>query len=176
MCVLLPLVLKAYPCPVVTNGGFEQGLDGWQSNGELAVGTSTGEAHGGIGAALLGSPNYDCESAPEGSARLSQWIQVPNAGSPMLRFWYRIFTYDRNERLHDNFDYLNVLVAGQQVLRDMNCEGEYGRCDLPPSDLGWREGAVDLSTWRGQEVELRFLLHTDHEYNTWVYVDDVSMQ
>ena len=62
------------------------------------------------------------------------------------------------------------------VPRDMNREGEYGRCDLPASDLGWREGTVDLSPWRGQEVELRFLLHTDHEYNTWVYVDDVSMQ
>ena len=94
----------------------------------------------------------------------------------MLRFWYRIFTYDRNQSLHDDFDYLDILVAGEQVLRDMKTQGEYGRCDLLPSDLGWREGTVDLSPWRGQEVELRFLLHTDDSYNTWVYIDDVSVQ
>ena len=35
---------------------------------------------------------------------------------------------------------------------------------------------MDLLPWRGQSVEIRFLLHTDDEYNTWAYLDDVSVR
>jgi len=69
-----------------------------------------------------------------------------------------------------------VAVAGERGFRDMKREGEYGRCALPSDDLGWRERTVHLSPWRGQEVELQLLLHTDDAYNTWVYTDDVSVR
>ncbi|MCG2767931.1 MAG: immune inhibitor A, partial [Anaerolineae bacterium] len=173
--LLLPLVMDICP-PIVRNGSFEEGLQSWGTGGELAVDSSASGPHGGILAALLGSPLYRCKRAPEGQAWLSQSIRVPSNGAPALRFWYRIVTYDRNKDLLSRGDYLEVQVEGDQVLRDMKREGEYGRCDLPPSDLGWREAVVDLSPWRGQEVEIRFLLHTDDEYNTWVYIDDVSVR
>ena len=49
-------------------------------------------------------------------------------------------------------------------------------CDLPPEDTAWRMGEVDLSPWRGQAIPIRFRLHADGEYNTWVYIDDISVQ
>ena len=176
--VQLPLLLRLYPKPApisgVENGGFEYGLYGWRAGGGLAVDTTGSGPHGGAYAALLGSPRYPCESAPSGEAWLNQRIEVPADGSPLLRVWYRIVTFDRNQALVDIYDRFDVEVAGQRQLRVMKQAGEYG-CRLPPEDMGWRIGEIPLSDWRGQEVEIRFLLYADAENNTWVYIDDVSL-
>ena len=106
---------------------------------------------------------------------MSRWIQVPGWGSPTLRFWYRIVTYDRNAPHHDEYDFLDVEVAGERVLWAMKDAGDLG-CDLPPEDMGWRMGEADLFPWCGLAIPIRFRLHTDGEYNTWVYIDDISVQ
>jgi len=174
--LLLPLLLKNYaPPPVINNGDFEHGLDGWEFSGALGVSTSGDGSHRGDYAALLGSPDYPCDPAPAGEARLSQRITVPAEGIPLLNFWYRIVTYDRNQTLEDTRDFLDVEVGGVQVLRAMRIQGAYG-CHLPPEDMGWRRGEADLSAWRGQEIEIRFVLHTDDSANTWVYIDDVGVR
>lgn len=59
---------------------------------------------------------------PAGTAWLTQSIQVPGEGTPVLRFWDRTFTYERDHSLQDGFGYLEVLGASQQVLRDMKRE------------------------------------------------------
>ena len=84
-------------------------------------------------------------------------------------------THDRNRFLDHRADYFEATVSGERVLQDMKREGTYGDCGVPPDNLGWREGVVDLSPWRGQYVSVRFHLYSDVEYNTWVYVDGVRV-
>ena len=173
------LLLPLASAPVVNNGGFERGLDRWDTGGNLGVWVET-KAHGGSHSALLGSPYYECLSAPAGEAWMSRWIQLPDRGSPTLRFWYRIVTYDRNAPLHDLYDFLDVEVAGERgdrrYMKNWGEEPAPHHCSQPPTDMGWQMVEVDLSAWKGQAIPIRFLLHTDAEFNTWVYVDDVGVR
>ena len=168
--------MKGHSAPVpVANGSFEDGLAGWEIGGTLMAGTSRNGAHAGDMGILLGSPDYPCDPAPAGESWLAQRITVPPGGIPRLRLWYRIVTYDRNRTLSDTRDFLEVEAAGVQVVRVMRLTGEYG-CPLPAEDLGWRQAEADLSAWRGEEIELRLLLHTDSYANTWAYLDEIAVK
>ena len=139
------------------------------------VGTTRNYTHEGDLSLLLGSPDYPCDPAPSGEAWLRQRIVVPSEGIPRLRLWYRIVTYDTNPALSDDRDFLEVEAAGVQVIRIMRLTGDPG-CDPPAHDLGWRRAEADLSAWRTEEVQLRLLLHTDARANTWVYIDEVTVE
>ena len=85
-------------------------------------------------------------------------------------------TYDRNASGYRGYEYFAAEVAGTEVLWAMKQAGDEPDCGRPPTDIGWQVIEADLSTWRGQAIEIRFLLHTDDEYNTWVYIDDISVR
>ena len=121
-------------------------------------------------------------SIPVGSAWIKQSIQVPNTASSCLSFWYRIMTYDvardAERRWYDIFE---VQVNGQQVFWDGNTvHGTTQR----RHDLGWRRREVDLSSWRGQTVMVRFANWNSYQrdapapdiLNTWTYLDEVQLQ
>jgi hypothetical protein len=96
--IFLPAVLVP---PVVVNGGFEDGLSGWQVGGVLPVGPNSDPlgVHSGSGSALLGGPSFGAPAfcaggVPVGNASISQTIAIPDVPNPTLTFWYRIFTQD----------------------------------------------------------------------------------
>jgi hypothetical protein len=117
-----------------------------------------------------------------GSAWIEQSIQVPNATSPRLSFWYRIITYDvardAEERWYDIFE---VQINGQQVFWDGN---QRVQSSQRRNDLGWRRREVNLSPWRGQTVTVRFANWNGYQRdapeadrnNTWTYLDEVQLQ
>ena len=76
----------------------------------------------------------------------------------------------------DLFDRFEVYISGNMVLRDGNTSPDYG-CGRPANDLGWREFSYDLGGYKGRTVELRLenISWHDHWYNTWTYVDDVTV-
>jgi hypothetical protein len=45
-------------------------------------------------------------------------------------------------------------------------------------DLGWREGEIDLSAYRGRQITIRFEVRNspDRWYNTWAFVDEVRLR
>jgi len=185
---------------MVTNGGFETGdTSGWETSGSgplHAPQAVAREPHAGSYDLLLGTP--DVCNAPDPGATgnhasiARQTIYVPDVeGTPVLKFSYRMLTYDHltwtDGRLGDSFD---VQVGGELALHD-NYE------NLPnPSpgcgnlqDSGWREpgnpwggevdsNVLDLSEWKGKAVEIRFENWTrwDGYYNTWTYIDDVRVE
>jgi uncharacterized repeat protein (TIGR01451 family) len=175
--------------PVVANGGFETGdFTSWFHLGELAQFVSTDETHEGSYSALLGDPSYDCEGGvPEGTAWMEQTFTVPASFTPTLSFWYRIHTHDHvfwtNGSLGDSFDVCIGATGGgctdaTRILRD-NYDN---RPDLSPGcddeqDLGWKQFSLDLTSYRGQTVSLRFetVNRQDGWDNTWTYVDDVKV-
>ena len=202
----LPLILRSFPLVTVINGDFESGnTTGWRVSGDAvfpAPRVVAKEPYRGDYHLLLGAPDYCKTPKPDQpgdhSSIASQTIYVPDVpGTPVLTFWYRIFTYDHltytDGRLGDSLD---VYVDDSLALRDNyeNWPEPAPKCDnLKDSD--WREpsdswfsegppghgqvnvGVLDLSEWEGQRVEIRIELWTRHDgwYNTWAYLDDVSV-
>jgi hypothetical protein len=204
----VPLIVKSFPPRIVINGGFETGdTSDWQAEGDAALPAPRvvgwdppqGDHH-----LLLGDHAYCNTSNPglpgDHTSTISQTIQVPDTPeTPVLRFQYRIFTYDHltwtdGETLGDSLD---VYVGGDLALRDNfeNYPGPSPKCDNL-QDSGWRtpdnpwfqEGSgglgvldadvLDLSEWKGQPVTIYFELRTRHDgyYNTWAYLDDVQVE
>lgn len=175
--VYLPLVLREYD--PLTNGSFSDGFASWLSSGTLGVSLTSDPANAGDPVALLGKPGYACwNGVPIGFAGISQSFLVPQAPdgrSIHIRFRYRIFTNDRNVGLTDTYDSFDVLINGVRRFRDAN-EDQFDECNVPPYDLLWRVGEIDLGAG-GERVTLSFEVHNraDQFYNTYVYVDDVNL-
>jgi len=193
----------------VANGDFELGsLAGWGKGGDLSLGLIQGGVHPLIAAttwmAQLGDPSYGSGSQgdvpPNSSAFISQEIHIPSLTdmpTPILSFWYRIFTYDvvygcppgetdpsapgsckvTPNYLYDSFD-VTVESDGQparRVLRD----GNFDRSRVGTLvDTGWKKMFVDLRPYAGQTIRIRFANwnRSDPFYNTWTYLDDVQIE
>jgi hypothetical protein len=172
--VFLPLIMAPDP-----NWGFELGdFTNWQHGGQLAQSVSTAMPYSGTYSALLGKPDYNCSwGVPKGSAWMRRSVKVPSGGSPTLTFWYRIFTQDQNPSEPWEWDYFAVNINGNEVFKDSNTDEEE-ICPGPPHDLGWRPGTVLLAPYTGQTIEITFYNYNekDENYNTYTYVDDVSVQ
>jgi hypothetical protein len=170
----------ATPIPALVNGGFESGLAGWASGGSYAQPQArTDVVRSGARSVALGNPDETCSSSTgprRGDSWLSQIIRVPNTNAPQLEVWYRIFTWDSNSQLSDNFDRFEIWLNNTRIHRDANRDGVYG-CGRPATDLGWRRSTYDLSAYRGQQVTLKLsnVVWPDEAYNTWTYVDDVQI-
>lgn len=175
--VYLPLIISPDP-----NWGFEKGdFSGWQHGGELAQSVSTAMPRFGSYSALLGDPGYSCvDGVPVGSAWLSRSVMVPSSGSPTLSFWYRMYTQDKNSALSDQYDLFVVYINGSQVVvKDANTTVQQS-CGSP-NDLGWKQVIFPLSAYKGQFIEITFYNYNRAPvgpkwYNTYTYVDDVSVQ
>ena len=169
-------MLKSYPPPLITNGGFESGdLSSWQQGGELARRVVTDVVHSSRYAVLLGNPEAAPCQAPSGQAWIEQELTLPWSGTPTLSLWHRVFTYDKNVNLDDGIDHLDVLLNGRRILRVAN-RSQPPRCEGLPHDLEWQRFVYDLSAYRGQSVRLRIVLvSTDNWWNSWTYVDDVQV-
>lgn len=170
--VFLPILMTPDP-----NWGFETGdFTSWQHGGQLAQSVSTAYRHSGSYAALLGSPSYACTGVPVGSAWLRRSVTVPSSGSPTLSFWYRIFTQDEN--VNDQYDYFAVYINGSDlVVKDANTT-QPAIPSCPTYDLGWKQVNFSLSAYQGQIIEITFYNYNrpDSNYNTYTYIDDVSVQ
>jgi hypothetical protein len=172
--VFLPIIMAPDQ-----NWGFELGnFTYWQHGGQLAQSVSTAMPHSGSYSALLGSPSYACNGVPIGSAWLRRSVTVPSSGSPTLSFWYRIYTQDKNSTLGDIYDLFAVYINGSDlVVKDANIT-EDAICPGAPYNLGWKQEVFSLDAYKGQTIEITFYNYNrpDKWYNTYTYVDDVSVQ
>ena len=172
--VFLPILMAPDP-----NWGFETGdFTSWQHGGQLAQSVSTAEHHSGNYSALLGSPSYPCNGVPVGSAWLRRSVTVPSSGSPILRFWYKIHTQDYNPSEPWQYDYFAVKINGSEVLTDSNTIWPADQNNCTTYKFDWTSGVVSLDAYKGQTIEITFYNHNrpDKFYNTYTYIDDVSVQ
>jgi len=175
VCLLMLIVMAFVPAEAsegVRNGDFERGFKYWQHGGELdqSIGRD-GDQH----YAVLGNSDYPCYGGvPVGEAWTKQTLKVPRIMSPTLSLRYRVFSYDLNL---PGFDYFLVAVNGKLLHQYGNYEWVAPRCDEEPWDSGWQPLTIDLSSYRGEEVELSFhsVNGTQPYYNTWTHVDDVRI-
>jgi hypothetical protein len=69
-----------------------------------------------------------------------------------------------------------VLVAGSLGFRYAN-QIDVLSCNIL-RDSGWRKRTIDLSAYRGQNTTIEFQNHNrqDNFYNTWTYIDDITLE
>jgi hypothetical protein len=170
---------------LLVNGDFERELGAeWATKAVCPVQQFYTQSHAGATTrvVVLGCPDQET-NAPFGESMICQTIDVPNAcnvPAPMLLFRYRIFTYDVlwGEMTQKFYDSFNVglsdpaQMSPTYVFTDGN-RGDYGTL----TDLGWREGSVDLGFYAGQTIRvcLANVTREDKNYNTWTFVDDVRV-
>jgi hypothetical protein len=142
--------------------------------GKLGAAISS-QAHSGSWAARLGNPGYSCTGVPLGSAWMRTSLSVPDTVTPTLTFWYRTLTYDANPDLTGEFDSFDVRVAGDLSFRYANQINELSCSTL--YDSGWQQMTIDLSAYRDQNVTIEFQNYNrkDSFYNTWTFVDDITL-
>jgi hypothetical protein len=159
---------------MVRNGDFEDEFAYWEHGGELNQTVQCGED----GCyALLGDPGYPCEGGvPLGEAWIKQIVRVPQAAAnPKLSLRYRVFSQDLD--LPD-CDYFQIAINGELLpQRYGNDEWMEPNCDRDPWNSSWKTLTVDLSGYRGEDVEVSFhnFNRTQPYFNTWTYVDDVMI-
>ncbi len=160
--VYLPLVLRNFgtaPGASLLNGDFENGPDGsWtesSSNGwQLILDSSQLTPHGGNWAAWLGGDYYE-------SSILSQEVTIPS-NATTLNYWYGI-----NSKDLCGYDHAYVYF-GTNVLKS------YDLCASNNTN-GWTSQQVNVTSWQGKTVDLRFAVETDGSLNSNFFLDDVSI-
>lgn len=119
---------------------------------------------------------------PIGSAWMEQSFAVPDTNAPQLTFSYRIVTYDvATDRDGRRYDGLQVTVNGMEMLWEGN---QQSGTSQRRHDLGWRDHSINLASWRGERVTVRFANWNGIEAsapeadrnNTWTYVDQVEVR
>ena len=157
----------------ICNGDFESGWECWQHGGELDQSVECDEDQC---YAVLGNPDYVCYGGvPVGDAWMKQTLKVSQAVSPTLSLRYRVVSYDLDL---PEYDYFQVAINGKPLpKRYGNSEWNEPSCDREPWDSGWQDLTVDLSVYRGEEIEVSFhsFNGTQPYHNTWTYIDDVMV-
>ena len=104
---------------------------------------------------------------------MKQSFKVPETISPTLSLRYRVFSYDL-----DNEDFFQISVDDELLGQDGNTEWLESDCSREVWGSGWQSKQFDLSSYRGEIVELS-LHNVNGKYkwwNTWTYVDDVEIR
>jgi len=189
----LPAILKNYVPPQgpFSNGGFENSSR-WVLAGELEHVRTTAKSRSGSYSLRLGHDGEgpclgkvpcsgsgdDCESV----ARATQGFDVPNSGSPSLRFYYQIYTYDHKPTGDRAADYFEVSIRDLATAEETSVHKDdlawvtNYQCYNRSQKSSWQSvSGIDLSPYKGRTVELIFkVTNGGHNYwNTWVFVDDV---
>jgi kumamolisin len=148
---------------LITNGGFETGLAGWTVDGNPAPAISTAQEHSGKAAALLGTVQ---SPEPLGTSDLSQTISIPaGAGDPILTFWYYPATTDI---VQFDWQQVDIRSAAGTVLAQVLKQASNARAWIPVN--------YDLSPYRGQTIQVHFLVHQDgYGDPTSMLLDDVAV-
>ncbi len=159
----LPVVYKAYPAPSssIVNPGFESGPTGWIEYSAqgwpliLSSGFPSGVTpRSGSWAVWLGGADSE-------TAYIQQQVTIPPS-APVLRYWYWIASQDIC-----GYDFARVRVNGTAVQT-------YDLCSSNNTG-GWVQGSVNLGSYAGQLVQLRFEVTTDSSLNSNFFLDDVSL-
>jgi hypothetical protein len=150
---------------LLPNGDFEQGQTVWtefsQNGWDIILRTDDPdtpppfEPHSGDWQAWLGG-DFDEISYIE------QQVAVPASASD-LTYWHWIDSEDLCD-----FDIATVTANGSTV-------EEYSLCE-DDNTLGWVLRQVNIASYAGQTVTLRFHVDTDDTWNSNLFIDDVSFE
>jgi C1A family cysteine protease/putative hemolysin len=144
----------------VVNGDFESGAGvGWTSyslNNYTVILSSANlgiNPHAGSWAAWMGGAQNE-------TASISQAVTVPGS-TPYLTYWYYTSSND-----HCNYDFAYVYVNSTIVTTYNLCKNQ--------ATNGWVQDSLDLSSYAGSSVTIKYLAETDSSLVSNFYLDDVA--
>jgi len=173
---------QSFPLAIVLlNGDFGSGdfLPCWHETGPIetdVVPPSEPDNCFDSFAARLGEPGK-IGGIPVGNGTIYQSVTLPPSTSPKLEFDYCMYSYDIkqgcvNKKWYDTFE-VAINDINDPLIRIGNTD------DCEPGDLREKEDHIsrDLSSFAGQTIRLYFSVwnRVDHNYNTWVYIDNVRI-
>ncbi|OQB28613.1 MAG: hypothetical protein BWY10_00323 [Chloroflexi bacterium ADurb.Bin180] len=183
-----PAVADTYvSVDAIVNGDFEREIGTeWERSGQCLPYRTAAPSYSGANTnvMVLGCPDPN-DGRLFGPSMICQSISVPSADdmpAPILLFRYHIYTYDviwgpATQQFYDSF-HVGLGDVGQiaptYVYTDGNPGPNYGSL----LDMGWREGAIDLSPYAGRAIKvcLANVTRVDGIYNTWTLVDDIRIK
>lgn len=148
---------------VLKDGGFEDGYTYWSQCGSGASASiQTTVVHGGTHAAKMGGTT----TVPNGDAALCQSFTIPTS-NPSITFWIQ----ESTDLTSSSGDYeAGQLTSSTGTVRK-NLYKETA------STSGWVQRTVDLSTFAGQTVILKFVVHGNGASGHHIvqYIDDITI-
>lgn len=146
---------------LVADGGFESS-SGWQSSTSGSYGLiSDFYARSGANAAHLGGIDgaNDVLSIP--------LVLPADKPSVTLSFWWQV----QSEEQSGEFDGLSVVAADSQgtPVRSLLTLGS------DSAATQWQQSQIDLSSYSGQAIQLKFVAQTDSSLVTDFFIDDVAV-
>jgi hypothetical protein len=148
------------PVQLITNGGFEHGLTGWNVQGP-GVGTTVQPVHSGNSALRMTA------GQALGVAQVSQSFVVPTTGTTTLSFWYQTSdTAYPNPPNYDGFIAQIVDPRTGQAATPLDTQNSVGT---------WTQVVFQVpAAMAGDNVTLYFLNAPQYD-DTQMWVDDVSV-
>lgn len=170
-------IVAAPPASMLTHTApysydFESGASGWTATSLWHIVTDSQQAHGGsklwrFGETVSGNERYLSDKIGD---LTSPSIQIPaSLSNPTMRFYYRYQTETQDKTWDQRWVQISV---------DGGTFGDVLQLSDDPMDIWLRSVAVDLSSYSGHTIRVRF--HFDsmdlafNNYAGW-YIDDVSI-
>jgi hypothetical protein len=148
---------------VLQDGGFEDGYTYWSQCGSGASASEqTSVVHSGTHAAKMGGTT----TVPDGDAALCQSFTIPTT-NPTITFWIQEST---NQTSTTNDYQAGQLTAADGTVR----KNLYKEAN---TTSGWVQRTYSLSTYAGQTVVLKFVVHGNGASgaNMVQYIDDITI-
>lgn len=158
---------------LLTNSFFEDPTDaltGWDTTGSSFPVQSSSGRYGGNAARLGVDCGVDlCSDGPGKQALLSQTVTIPtDLHQPTLSFLYKLW---QRSTLPNNLMSVILTPQGGDPVTLMEVEA-------PPGDTPavWKHAWVDLSPWKGQEVNIMFHLKViPEDGGQLLYLDEITL-
>jgi Zn-dependent metalloprotease len=146
------------PSSSLVNGGFESGQTGWTGTSGPITNNTGRPAHSGSWKLWLGG-NGSTASEYE-----QQSFTVPSsATSPTVTYWIRIDTSETTTSTQ--YDKATVQVNGVT-------KHSYSNLSTPKSS--WVQKSIDLTSYKGTSITLKFAATEDSSLQTSFVIDDVA--
>jgi hypothetical protein len=148
----------------VFEGGFESAVSPWVFSG-VAMRSTGGRAHSGLGYLLLGGANSS-------SGSVYQQIDLPRGTSPKLTFWLNVTSTETAMAPNDRLS-IEVCNRSGKVLKTLATFSNLNRSEEGNYVLA---GSYSLARFAGQSVRIQFRTTTNSSSITSFRVDDVSVK
>ena len=162
---------------LIVDGGFEQATatgnsaPGWTGtssiSGDNTIAVNGSYPHTGTDYATLGGSNSETDT-------LTQTVSIPsNATAASLTFWTNIVTQETSSTA---FDFLKVNIIAGTTTTKLTLNNSNSSSSNNTNGTYFKPAAIDLTSYKGQSIQIQFNATTDSTLPTTFRIDDVSLQ
>jgi uncharacterized membrane protein len=164
----------------IVDGGFESATvtgnsaPGWigttNISGDSTIAFHGTYPHGGTNYAALGASNSEIDT-------MTQTLSIPsNATAASLTFWANVVTSETANSAAYDFCYVEIHNAsGTLLATPLTLDNNSSSLSSNTAGTYFKPAAVDLTSYKGQSIQLVFHVTTDSSLATTFRIDDVSV-